>query len=37
LNWYEATGFMRPYPGEKTVRSASEFNRQAPTKADDDD
>ncbi len=20
LNWYEATGFTRPYPGEKTVR-----------------
>jgi YVTN family beta-propeller protein len=37
LNWYEATGFMRPYPGEKTVRPASEFNRAAPAKADDDD
>ena len=37
LNWYEATGFTRPYPGEKTVRSASDFNRAAPTKADDDD
>jgi YVTN family beta-propeller protein len=37
LNWYEATGFTRPYPGEKTVRPASEFNRPAPTKADDDD
>jgi YVTN family beta-propeller protein len=37
LNWYEATGFTRPYPGEKTVRPASEFNRQAPAKADDDD
>jgi YVTN family beta-propeller protein len=37
LNWYEATGFTRPYPGEKTVRPASEFNRPAPTKVDDDD
>jgi len=37
LNWYESTGFSRPYPGEKTVRSASDFNRPAPAKADDDD
>ena len=37
LNWYEATGFRRPYPGEKTVRPASEFNKAAPIKADDDD
>ncbi len=37
LNWYEATGFMRPYPGEKTVRPASDFNKPAPAKADDDD
>jgi len=37
LNWYESTGFMRPYPGEKAVRSASDFNRPAPAKADDDD
>jgi YVTN family beta-propeller protein len=37
LNWYEATGFTRPYPGENTVRPASDFNRGAPTKADDDD
>jgi YVTN family beta-propeller protein len=37
LNWYEATGFTRPYPGEKTVRPAVDFNRAAPTKADDDD
>ncbi len=37
LNWYESTGFTRPYPGEKTVRPASDFNRAAPTKADDDD
>jgi len=37
FNWYESTGFTRPYPGEKTVRPASEFNNPAPTKADDDD
>ncbi|MGB9199528.1 MAG: bifunctional YncE family protein/alkaline phosphatase family protein, partial [Terriglobales bacterium] len=37
LNWYESTGFTRPYPGEATVRPASEFNRPAPTKVDDDD
>jgi hypothetical protein len=37
LNWYEATGFTRAYPGEKTVRPASDFNRAAPVKADDDD
>jgi YVTN family beta-propeller protein len=37
LNWYEATGFTRPYPGEKTVRPASDFNRAAPSKVDDDD
>jgi hypothetical protein len=37
LTWYEATGFMRPYPGEKRVRSAGEFNRPAPKATDDDD
>jgi YVTN family beta-propeller protein len=37
FNWYMATGFKRPYPGEKTVRPPSEFNNPAPTKADDDD
>ena len=37
LNWYEATGFTRPYPGEKTVRPASEFNRAAPVQGDGDD
>jgi hypothetical protein len=37
LNWYESTGFTRPYPGEKTVRPASEFNNPAPTTVDDDD
>ena len=37
LNWYMATGFTRPYPGESKVRKPSDFNRPAPTKADDDD
>jgi YVTN family beta-propeller protein len=36
-NWYESTGFTRPYPGEKTVRPASEFNKPAPTTTDSDD
>jgi YVTN family beta-propeller protein len=30
LNWYMATGFKRPYPGEKKVRPPSEFNKPAP-------
>ncbi len=30
LNWYMATGFTRPYPGEKKVRPPSDFNKQAP-------
>ena len=25
LIWYEATGFSRPYPGEKTVRPPTDF------------
>jgi YVTN family beta-propeller protein len=37
LNWYMSTGFTRPYPGEKTVRPASDFNNPAPTIADSDD
>ncbi len=37
LTWYEATGFTRPFPGEKAVRPASEFNRAAPAKDDDGD
>ncbi len=37
LDWYEATGFTRPYPGEKIVRPASDFNRVAPSDADGDD
>jgi hypothetical protein len=37
LNWYMATGFKRPYPGESKVRPPSEFNNPAPTKPDSDD
>jgi hypothetical protein len=37
FNWYEATGFTRPYPGESKVRPPSDFNRPAPTKVDEDD
>jgi YVTN family beta-propeller protein len=36
-NWYEATGFVVPFPGEKTVRPASDFKKRAPAKADVDD
>jgi len=34
LNWYQSTGFTRPYPGESTVRHPKEFNRAAPQVAD---
>ncbi len=37
LDWYEATGFTRPYPGEKKVLPARAFNNGAPSKVDDDD
>ncbi len=37
LNWYMATGFKRPYPGETTVRPPSDFNNPAPAGDDDDD
>jgi len=36
MNWYEATGYKRPYPGESTVRPPSEFNNPAPAGDDDD-
>jgi len=36
-NWYEATGFKVPFPGEKTVRPASDFHKTAPTTPDTDD
>jgi YVTN family beta-propeller protein len=34
-NWYEATGFIVPFPGEKKVRPASDFNRKAPAASAD--
>jgi phospholipase C len=37
LNWYEATGFVLPYPGEKKVRPASDFNHRPAPKGDVDD
>ena len=37
LNWYLSTGFVRPYPGESTVRPPSDFNNSAPAKPDLDD
>jgi hypothetical protein len=30
LNWYETTGFVRPYPGETKVRPPSDFKNPAP-------
>jgi hypothetical protein len=37
LDWYEATGFTRPYPGETKVLPASAFKKVANLKIDDDD
>ena len=37
FDWYDATGYKVPYPGEKTVRPASDFKKAALTKTDDDD
>jgi YVTN family beta-propeller protein len=37
LNWYMSTGFTRPYPGESTVRPASDFNNPAPAGDNDGD
>jgi YVTN family beta-propeller protein len=37
FDWYEATGFKVPFPGEKYVRPASDFTRKATTTADLDD
>jgi hypothetical protein len=37
LDWYEATGFTRPYPGETKVLPASAFKKAANIKTDDDD
>ena len=37
FDWYEATGFKVPFPGEKRVRPASDFSKAALVKADLDD
>ncbi len=37
FDWYEATGFKVPFPGEKTVRPASDFRKPALAVADTDD
>jgi YVTN family beta-propeller protein len=37
LDWYEATGFTMPYPGETKVLPASAFKKLANIKVDDDD
>ena len=29
LNWYQSTGFTRPYPGESTVRHPREFKNSS--------
>ena len=36
LDWYEATNFELPYPGEQRVRPANEFKAKAPKRDDDD-
>ena len=36
-DWYDATGYKVPFPGEKTVRWPSDFHEAAPAKGDDDD
>jgi hypothetical protein len=37
LDWYEATGFTKPYPGETKVLPAGAFRKAAKLKVDDDD
>ena len=37
LNWYLATAFTRPYPGEKKIRPPSDFKKSAPTTVDVDE
>ncbi len=36
FDWYEATGFRIPFPGEKKVRPASDFIHRRAPKGDDD-
>jgi YVTN family beta-propeller protein len=37
FDWYEATGFKVPFPGEKKVRPASDFAHRPAPKGDKDD
>jgi hypothetical protein len=37
LNWYETTGFVKPYPGETKVRPVSDFKNALKTYRDPDD
>jgi hypothetical protein len=37
LDWYEATNFKCPYPGESKVRPPSDFKNLAPATAEVDD
>ncbi|MBV9226337.1 MAG: bifunctional YncE family protein/alkaline phosphatase family protein [Acidobacteriaceae bacterium] len=37
LNWYLATNFTRPYPGEKKIRSPRDFKKPAPNTVDVDE
>jgi YVTN family beta-propeller protein len=37
FDWYEATGFKVPFPGEKKVRPASDFYKKASATTDTDD
>jgi YVTN family beta-propeller protein len=37
FNWYMTTGFTRPYPGERKIRSPKEFKNPAPAGDRDDD
>jgi YVTN family beta-propeller protein len=36
-DWYDATGYKVPFPGEKAVRWPSDFKNPAPANADTDD
>ena len=36
-DWYDATGYKVPFPGEKAVRWPSDFKNSAPARADKDD
>jgi len=36
-DWYDATGYRVPFPGEKTVRPPSDFSKSVSAKADTDE